>query len=97
MTGASCGRTSPPELPNVLAFEPKKAYLRELLATQIDLTTLGAGYVRETHEHFEEMQATIHGGEAAPSDRVMQQHQEMFGRDYRVETESPHPDPAQRA
>ncbi|WP_404961608.1 hypothetical protein [Streptomyces sp. 147326] len=25
------------------------------------------------------------------------QHQEMFGRDYRVETEGPHPDPSQRA
>ncbi|WP_411104915.1 hypothetical protein [Streptomyces sp. cmx-4-9] len=86
-----------PELPNVLTFEPNKAYLRELLATQIDLTTLGAGYVREAHERFEEMQAAIHDGEAAPSDRVMQQHQEMFGRDYRVETEGPHPDPAQRA
>ncbi len=86
-----------PELPNVVTFEPNKAYLRELLATQMDLTTLGAGYVREAHERFEEMQAQIHGGEAPPSDRVIEQHQEMFGRDYRVETEGPHPDRSQRA
>jgi hypothetical protein len=30
-------------LANVLTFEPNKANLRELLATQIDLTTPGAG------------------------------------------------------
>ncbi len=73
------------ELPNVLTFEPNKAYLRELLATQIDLTTLGAGYVREAHERFEEMQRQINDGQEPPSERVIQQHQEMFGRDYRSE------------
>ena len=44
-----------PELTNVLTFEPNKGYLRELLDTQMDLTTLGAGYVREAHERFEQM------------------------------------------
>ncbi len=85
-----------PALPNVLTFEPNKAYLRELLDTQMDLTTLGAGYVREAHERFEKMQETIHGGENPPSDRVMHEHDDMFGREYRVQTEGEHPDPAQR-
>ncbi|MDX3095528.1 hypothetical protein PV703_04720 [Streptomyces sp. ME01-24h] len=85
-----------PALPNVLTFEPNKAYLRELLETQMDLTTLGTGYVREAHERFEQMQERIHEGEAPPSDRVMAQHQEMFGRDYREETEGPHPVDPQR-
>jgi predicted metal-dependent hydrolase len=85
-----------PELPNVLTFEPNKAYLRELLATQMDLTTLGAGYVREAHERFEKMQEQIHGGEAPPSERVMAEHDDMFGREYRVESEGEHPDPALR-
>ncbi|MDN3250526.1 hypothetical protein QWJ23_34445, partial [Streptomyces sp. ZSW22] len=84
------------ELPNVLTFEPNKGYLRELLDTQMDLTTLGAGYVREAHERFERMQEQIHGGEAPPSDRVMTQHDEMFGREYRVQSEGEHPDPTQR-
>ncbi|MCF2435532.1 hypothetical protein LV779_16975 [Streptomyces thinghirensis] len=53
----------------MLTFEPNKGYLRELLDTQMDLTTLGAGYVREAHERFEKMQEQIHGGEAPPSDR----------------------------
>jgi predicted metal-dependent hydrolase len=82
-----------PELPNVLAFEPNKGYLRELIATQLDLTTLGTGYVREAHERFEVMQEAIHGGEAPPSDRVIVQHEETFGRDYRLETEGEHPAP----
>lgn len=85
-----------PELPNVLTFEPNRGYLRELLDTQMDLTTLGAGYVREAHERFEQMQEAVHGGEAPPSDRVMTEHDEMFGREYRVQTEGEHPDPAMR-
>ncbi|MET8179331.1 hypothetical protein [Streptomyces sp. NPDC005336] len=80
-----------PELPNVLTFEPNKAYLRELLDTQMDLTTLGTGYVREAHERFEAMQAQLNDGDQPPSERVMEQHREMFGREYRLETEGEHP------
>ncbi|ONK11057.1 hypothetical protein [Streptomyces sp. MP131-18] len=80
-----------PQLPNVLTFEPNKQYLRELIADQLDLTTLGTGYVREAHERFERMQQQLNGDGPAPSDEVMQRHQEMFGRDYRVQTEGEHP------
>jgi hypothetical protein len=85
-----------PELPNVLTFEPNKGYLRELIATQLDLTTLGTGYVREAHERFEAMQEAIHGGEAPPSDQVISLHDEALGHDYRLETEGEHPVPALR-
>ena len=81
-----------PELPNALTFEPNKDYLRELLATQIDLTTLGAGYVREAHERFERMQQQIHGDEEPPSERVIDLHREKFGTEYRLESEGEHPD-----
>jgi hypothetical protein len=80
-----------PALPEPVRFEPNKEYVRHLLATQMDLTTLGAGYVREQHERFEKMQAQIHGGEQPPSERVIEQHREMFGGEYRIETEGPHP------
>ena len=80
-----------PELPNVLTFEPNKAWLREVIANELDLTTLGTGYVREAHERFQRMQSELLGDEAAPSDQVMHVHQEMFGREYRMETEGPHP------
>ena len=33
----------------------------------MDLTTLGAGYVREQHGCFQRMQEAIHGGEQPPS------------------------------
>ncbi|MFF1299576.1 MULTISPECIES: hypothetical protein [unclassified Streptomyces] len=85
-----------PELPNVLAFEENKQFVRGLLDTQMDLTTLGTGYVREAHERFERMQEQIHGGGEPPSERVMAQHREMFGREYRIESEGEHPDVASR-
>jgi hypothetical protein len=80
-----------PQLPEPVRFEPNKAYVRELLATQMDLTTLGAGYVREAHERFEKLQEQIHGGEEPPSERVIAEHRALFGTEYRLETEGPHP------
>ncbi|MEV7675530.1 hypothetical protein [Streptomyces sp. NPDC088752] len=80
-----------PELPNVVAFEPAKAYLREVLDTRMDLTTLGAGCVREAHERFEQMRAQIHGGKEPPSERVMAEHDAMFGREHRVQSEGEQP------
>jgi hypothetical protein len=84
-----------PELPNVLTFEPNKSYVRQVIADQLDLTTLGTGYVREAHERFEEMQAAVNGDGLSPSDEVMTAHQRTFGRDYRVE-DGEHPVPALR-
>ncbi|WP_067811846.1 hypothetical protein [Actinomadura kijaniata] len=80
-----------PQLPPPVTFEPNKEYLRHLLATQIDLTTLGAGYVREAHERFEKMQEAIHGGEKPPSERVIDMHREKFGQEYRHQTDGQHP------
>ncbi len=80
-----------PELPRPVAFEPNKKYLRYLLDTQIDLTTLGTGYVREAHERFERMQEAIHGGQEPPSEQVVDMHREQFGDDYRLPTEGEHP------
>lgn len=80
-----------PQLPEPVRFEPNKEYVRHLLDTQMDLTTLGAGYVREQHERFEQMQEQVHGGEKPPSERVIDMHRERFGDEYRVEPEGPHP------
>ena len=81
----------PSELPEPVKFESNKEYIRNLLATQIDLNTLGTGYVREAHERFEWMQRQIHGGEQPPSERVIDMHREMFGAEYRLEPGGPHP------
>jgi hypothetical protein len=81
----------PAELPEPVAFELNKEYVRNLLATQIDLTLLGTGFVREAHERFEEMQKQIHGGEKPPSEHVIGEHLALFGREYRLQTDGPHP------
>jgi hypothetical protein len=84
-------------LPEPLTFEPNKEYLRHLLATQIDLTTLGAGYVREAHERFEAMQERLNDSQKPPSEQVIDMHREMFGDEYRLETDGPHPVESLRA
>ncbi|NUP03931.1 MAG: hypothetical protein HOW71_07310, partial [Nonomuraea sp.] len=80
-----------PELPAPVTFEPNKQYLRELIATQIDYTTLGTGYVQEAHERFEKMQEAIMGGEKPPSERVIDDNRARSGREYRLQTEGEHP------
>ncbi|NBE98068.1 hypothetical protein FE391_41070 [Nonomuraea sp. KC401] len=80
-----------PELPVPVTFEPNKAYLRELLSTQIDYTTLGTGYVQEAHERFEQMQQALMGGEKAPSERVIEDNRAVSGHEYRLQTDGEHP------
>jgi hypothetical protein len=80
-----------PQLPEPVRFEPNKQYVRHLLATQIDLTTLGAGYVRDMHERFEWMQQQVHRGEKPPSEVVIDMHRDKFGDEYRIESDGPHP------
>ncbi|HEX5494605.1 MAG TPA: hypothetical protein VFX70_08550 [Mycobacteriales bacterium] len=78
-------------MPQVLRFEPNKQYIRELLDTQIDLTTLGAGYVRDAHQRFEQMQQRLNGAEPPPTERVIDEHRDRFGSEYRMQTDGPHP------
>jgi len=78
-------------LPEPLTFEPNKQFLRNLIAEQMDLTTLGTGYVREAHERFEQMQQRLNDGAKPPSEVVIDQHRDQFGGEYRIETEGPHP------
>ncbi|MEO3888729.1 hypothetical protein [Nonomuraea sp. B5E05] len=80
-----------PALPPPVTFEPNKQYVRDLLATQIDHTTLGTGYVREAHERFSKMQEAIMGGEKPPSEVVVDDNRAITGMEYRLETEGPHP------
>lgn len=80
----------PPALPEPVTFEPNKQFLRELLATQIDLTTLGTGYVREAHERFQRMQERVNR-DGVPSEEVIEMHMVEFGSDYRLQSEGPHP------
>ncbi|HEY6796265.1 MAG TPA: hypothetical protein VI248_16440 [Kineosporiaceae bacterium] len=82
-----------PHLPPVVRFEPNKTLIRELLATQIDLTTLGAGYVRDAHERFQRWQTQFLGDTPPPSEQVITEHVNQYGTDYRSQSEGEHPVP----
>src|SRR5690606_37369459 len=86
----------PHELPEPVTFEPNKEYIREVLATQIDYTTLGTGIVQEAHERFEAMQERINA-ERPSTETVIEEHRHKFGDEYRLEVEGPHPVPRLRA
>lgn len=79
----------PPEIPNVLMFEPNKEYIRGVLAEKIDVTTLGTGYVMEMHERFTWMLEQL--GKDTPTSQVVELHQERFGTDFRSEQVGPYP------
>ncbi|GII86872.1 hypothetical protein Ssi03_48620 [Sphaerisporangium siamense] len=85
-----------PELPAPVTFEPNKGFLRDLLATQIDYTTLGTGYVQDAHERFQRMQEAVMGGERPPSEQVIEDNVHKSGEEYRLETDGPHPVPSLR-
>jgi hypothetical protein len=84
----------PPALPDTpVTFEPNKEYVREILASQIDLRTDGLDYVaagedRRSQTHRERINA---GG--APSEQVIEQNRATNDREYRDETEGPNPIP----
>ncbi|MBX6387569.1 MAG: hypothetical protein IRZ08_00975 [Frankia sp.] len=80
----------PAEIPEPVLFEPNKQYVRDVIATQLDLTSLGTGFVMDSHRRFQERLAQVNAG-GVPSEQVIDAHRERFGSDYRIETEGQHP------
>ncbi|MFN3522532.1 MAG: hypothetical protein ACK4YQ_09800 [Phenylobacterium sp.] len=78
-----------------MTFEENKAYLRDVVARQVDLTAWDSEFVPISslppdHRYFA-YQAKVNDG-GAPSERVIEQHRRTFeGGEYRFETEGPHP------
>jgi len=85
----------PPALPDIpVTFEPNKQYVREILASQYELRTDGPAYVPvdalpRDHRYFRHQEIVNAGG--APSEMVIDEARAEKGRDYRDETEGPHP------
>jgi rubrerythrin len=81
----------PASVPEPVILEENKQYVREVLATQVDLTTLGTGFVMDSHKRFQENLATVNAG-GSPMEQVVEQHRDAFGgKEYRMETDGPHP------
>ncbi|MEX5710189.1 hypothetical protein AB1484_18245 [Parafrankia sp. FMc6] len=88
--GREAAEVLPAALPEPVLLEPNKEYIREVLATQIDLTSLGTGYVMDAHRRFQENLAKVNAG-GNFSEEVIDAHRERFGAEYRLETDGPHP------
>ena len=87
----------PPELPDTpVTFEPNKAYVREILESQIDLRADGLDYVPvqslpDDHRYFR-YQDTVNAG-GTPSEQVIDDNRARAGREFRDETEGENPIP----
>ncbi len=80
-----------------LTFEDNKAYLRKVVAAQVDLTAWDSTFVPvddlpDDHRYFTHQAAVNAGG--VPSEQVIDRHREEFGSEYRHETDGPHPTPS---
>ncbi|MGQ0481884.1 MAG: hypothetical protein ACT4O0_12810 [Pseudonocardia sp.] len=80
----------PPFVPEPVRLEQNKEYVRGVLATECDLTSLGTGYVMDAHNRFQENLAKVNAG-GSYGDQVITDHVERFGKEYRLQTEGPHP------
>jgi hypothetical protein len=85
----------PPELPEPTRFQENKEYLRGLLETQVCLTGWGTQLVPVSalppNARYFEHQRIVNGGGVVPSEAVIREHIRVFGDDYRLQTEGPHP------
>lgn len=82
-----------------LKLEPNKAYVREVLAAQVDLTAKDADFVPVAtlpdDDRYFEYQRRVND-QWVPSEEVVRENAEKNGREYRLETEGPHPVPGLR-
>jgi hypothetical protein len=85
----------PPELPEPVRFQSNKQYIRDILAAQIDLTADGNMYTPVEalpgSARYFTWQRRVNIAGSAPSQRVIEEHVDRHGTDYRRETEGPHP------
>jgi hypothetical protein len=84
----------PKELPEPVLFEENKQYIREVLASQVNLTGHETEFVPveqlpEDARYFQYQNAVNEGG--IPSEQVIEEHLRQTGKEYRLETEGAHP------
>jgi hypothetical protein len=93
--GREAAELLPASLPDTpITFESNKGYLRDLLATQLDLRTDGPDYVSvddlpSNHRYFKYQEKVNSDG--VPSEDVIRMAREKLGREYRDQTEGDHP------
>jgi len=80
----------PAMLPAALSFESNKDYIRQVLASQVEMTTEGTRFGAEPGARYEQYQESVNHDDV-PSETVIDQHRKQFGQEYRLQTEGPHP------
>jgi rubrerythrin len=84
----------PKELPKPIVFQSNIDYIREILATQTDLTALETGFIHsnelEPYARYYKYQNVVNA-DGVPSEEVVEKNIEKHGRDYRLEIKGPHP------
>lgn len=86
----------PKTLPAPLLFESNKAYVRSVIANQVDLTMDGLDFepVKELpkdHRFFQHQ--GVVNADGIPSEQIIDEHKRAKGREYRLQTEGRHPIP----
>jgi hypothetical protein len=81
----------PAMLPTPVSFESNKDYVRDILASQLDLSANGLDYTADPPGRYDEYQRMVHDDADVASESVISEHVARFGKDYRIETEGPHP------
>jgi hypothetical protein len=89
----------PPALTNPMVFKENKAYVRQVLANQIDLTAKGADFVPVAdlpadHRYFA-YNSTVNDA-WNPTEAIIDSAKQSASGEYRLETEGPHPVPGLR-
>jgi hypothetical protein len=88
--GRDAAEVLPPEMPQPQKLQPNKEYIRGVIAEQVDITSFGTGFVGDWPDRYLKHMETVNG-DGAPSDQVIDLNRAAAGRDYRIETEGPHP------
>jgi len=78
-------------LPEPVLFEPNKDYVRKVLAEQIELTADRFDVTLDAPKRYGNYQGMVHDDEPVPSEQVIDLNREAQGREYRLETQGPHP------
>ena len=93
--GVEAEEILPASLPEPTRFQENKQFVREVLASQIDLRTDGTQFIpldqlRPDALYFA-YQKQVHGDGPVPSEQVIEEHVSAHGSDYRDQTEGEHP------
>lgn len=83
----------PKSLPQPVLFKSNKQYVREVLASQVDLTANLENFVpmSQAPDRYRLYQDTVNSGGPVPSEEVIDELVRKTGSDYRVEADGPHP------